>query len=99
MDRGNRFIREKKALSLPEGIRRLTGGAAGRYRIEKRGFIREGYFADITVFDPATIIDKATYEDPFRPNVGIEYVIVNGALRVSRGELVGEENGRFLTWR
>ncbi len=94
-----RFIREKKALSLPEGIRRLTGGAAGRYRIEKRGFIREGYFADITVFDPATIIDKATYEDPFRPNVGIEYVIVNGVLKVSRGELVGEENGRFLTWR
>ena len=91
-----RFIREKKVLSLAEGIRRLTGQAAERYGIKRRGFIKDGYIADITVFDPETIIDRATYEDPFNPNEGIGYVIVNGSLRVRGGELVGEENGQFL---
>ena len=93
-----RFIREKKVLSLAEGIHRLTGQAAERYHIERRGFIREGYFADITVFDPDTVTDRATYEDPFAPNAGIKFVIVNGKIAAEDGALTEEKNGTFLTW-
>lgn len=93
-----RFIREKGVLSLAEGIRRLTGQAAERYRIKGRGFIREGFDADITVFDPDTVIDRATYNDPFLPNVGIKYVVVNGQIRVADGVLTGDGNGKFITW-
>lgn len=94
-----RFIREKKVLPLAEGIRRITGQAADRYRLNGRGYIREGYVADITVFDPNTVIDRATYEDPFLPNTGIVCVIAGGAMRVRGGKLIGEENGKFITWR
>ncbi|MBQ7671287.1 MAG: D-aminoacylase [Clostridia bacterium] len=94
-----RFIREKKILPLAEGIRRITGQAADRYRLGGRGYIREGYVADITVFDPETVIDRATYEDPFLPNAGISCVIVGGVIRARNGELINCENGKFLTWR
>ena len=94
-----RFVREKKILPLAEGIRRITGQASDRYRLEGRGYIREGYVADITVFDPETVIDQATYEDPFLPNIGINCVIVNGDVRVRSGKLTGNENGKFLAWR
>ena len=94
-----RFIRERKVLPLAEGIHRLTGQAAERYHIDRRGFIREGYFADITVFDPDTVADRATYEDPFAPNVGIKCVIVNGKIAADDGALTGEKNGAFLTWK
>ena len=94
-----RFIREKKILSLAEGIHRITGQAADRYRLAGRGYIREGYAADITVFDPEKIIDQATYEDPFLPNIGINCVIVDGVVRVRDGKLINCENGKFLTWR
>ena len=94
-----RFIREKKVLTLAEGIHRLTGKAAERYRLKDRGLIKEGYVADITVFDPETVCDTATYSDPFAPNAGIRYVIVGGKLRAHDGELVGEENGTFLSWK
>ncbi len=93
-----RFIREKKVLPLAEGISRITGRAALRYRIKERGFIREGYAADITIFDPERIIERATYENPFLPNEGIRCVIVNGQVRAFEGSLTGEENGTFLTW-
>ncbi len=93
-----RFIREKKILPLAEGIRRLTGQAAERYRLKGRGFIKEGYIADLTVFDPETIIDRATYEAPFTPNVGIKCVIVGGKLRVKDGKLIGKASGEFITW-
>ena len=94
-----RFIREKKVLTLAEGIHRLTGQAAERYRIKGRGFIREGYFADVTVFDPDTVADRATYEDPFLPNAGIRCVIVNGKVCAEDGEIAGGGNGAFLTWK
>lgn len=92
-----RFIREKKILPLAEGIRRLTGQAAERYGLSRRGFIREGYDADITVFDPETVIDRATYSEPFLPSVGISCVIVGGKLRVADGKLVGSASGEFIT--
>ena len=93
-----RFIRERKVLSLEEGIHRLTGQAAERYRIKGRGFIREGYDADVTVFDPETVADRATYSDPFLPNEGIRCVILNGKIRAENGTVSGEGNGKFLTW-
>ena len=94
-----RYIREKKVLSLAEGIRRMTGMTAERYHVKDRGFIREGYAADLTIFDPETVIDGATYENPFLPNKGILYVTVGGELRVENGTPVGEDCGAFLTWR
>lgn len=92
-----RFIREKKVLPLPEAIRRLTGMAAERYHVPERGFLKDGYVADVTVFNPDTVIDRATYEKPNLENEGIELVIVNGEIRVRHGVLEGKSNGQFLT--
>ncbi len=93
-----RFVREKGVLPLAEAVSRISGKAATRYKIKNRGFIRDGYVADVTIFDPERVIDRATYDDPFAPNVGIEYVIVAGRIRAEHGALTGEASGEFLTW-
>ena len=93
------YVRDRKVLTLAEGIHRMTGMTAERYRVRNRGFLREGYAADVTVFDPETVCDGATYENPFLPNTGILYVTVGGKLRVDEGKPVGEDAGTFLTWR
>ncbi len=94
-----RYVREKKVLPLEEAIHRLTGQAAERYRLKDRGFIRDGYVADITVFDPDTVMDHATYENPFLLNTGIRRVLVAGRTRVLEGQPVGVENGVLLSWK
>jgi N-acyl-D-aspartate/D-glutamate deacylase len=70
--------------------------------LHQRGLLEEGYFADVTVFDPATVADRATFEDPHQPSVGIRYVMVNGRLTMDDGHLTGERPGRALRgpgWR
>jgi N-acyl-D-aspartate/D-glutamate deacylase len=64
--------------------------------LKQRGLLQEGYFADITVFDLATVADRATFEDPHEPSAGIRYVMVNGRFTMDDGRLTGERPGRAL---
>lgn len=73
-----RYVREQQLLTLPEAVRKMTGGPAARFQIQERGLIKEGYHADIVVFDPQTVRDRGTYEEPRQPAAGIEFVLVNG---------------------
>ncbi|MGB9821832.1 MULTISPECIES: N-acyl-D-amino-acid deacylase family protein [Thermodesulfovibrio] len=91
-----RYVLDKKILSLEEAIRKITFLPAKTFKIEKRGAIKEGYFADIVIFDPAEIEDRATFENPFNTSKGIKYVIVNGEIAVFEGSLTGKRSGRML---
>ena len=91
-----RYVRERRVLALPEAIRRMTSLAATRLGLSDRGVLRPGAFADITVFDPDTITDRATYQDPYRYSEGVCHVLVNGAVAMEEGQLTGVRNGRFL---
>ncbi|HET7578508.1 MAG TPA: amidohydrolase family protein, partial [Bacillales bacterium] len=91
-----RYVREESTFTLAEGIRKMTGAAAQFLRLKDRGFLREGYCADIVVFDPATIADNATYEDPNQLPSGISHVFVNGKWAVKEGEYTGETAGEVL---
>jgi len=91
-----RYVRDEKVLPLPDAIRKMTSLAASQMKIADRGSIKEGYFADVVVFDPATVADKATYEQPHQYSVGIETVIVNGVVTVRDGKHTGAHAGRSL---
>ena len=90
------FCRDETLFSLPEAIRKMTGMPAQRFGLADRGLIREGYCADLVLFDPKTIIDTATFSDPVQTAVGIERVWVNGVLTYNPGGLTGRRVGRFL---
>jgi N-acyl-D-aspartate/D-glutamate deacylase len=90
------YVRGENVLTLQEAIRKMTSFAAQRFGLEGRGLIREGYWGDVTVFDPETIIDKATYQDPHRYPEGIKYVLVNGVVTIEDGEHTGARAGRIL---
>jgi N-acyl-D-aspartate/D-glutamate deacylase len=94
-----RFVREQKILPFPEAIRRLTGMPAERYRLAGKGFIREGYDADLVLFNKETIIDQATYQNPFLPNIGIKMVFVSGQAAVVHNMPTGVLNGKTLKWK
>jgi len=91
-----RYVMEKKILTLEEAIRKITSLPARTFRIEGRGVIKEGFFADIVIFDPAEIEDRATFENPFALSKGIKYVIVNGEIALEEGSLTGKRSGRVL---
>jgi N-acyl-D-amino-acid deacylase len=91
-----RYVREEGIISLSEAIRRLTSFPAENLGLEKRGQLQEGYFADITIFDPATITDHATYSDPHQYATGVKHVIVNGVPVLLDGEHTGATPGRFV---
>ncbi|MCR9296564.1 MAG: amidohydrolase family protein [bacterium] len=90
------YVRERGVLTLEDAVRKMTSLNAAKLGIYDRGILRPGMFADITLFDPTTIIDQATYTDPFRYNIGIQYVIVNGQLVLDRGEHTGARPGHVL---
>ena len=90
------YVREEHALSLEAAVRKMTGVAAERMGLAQRGLLREGYFADITVFDPRTVADRSTFEHPTRTAAGIRYVLVNGRLTLEEGRLTAERPGRAL---
>jgi len=92
-----RYCRDKKLFSLSEAIRKMTGLPAQRFGLGERGLIREGYFADLTLFDPLKVIDKATFSDPSRPADGIMSVWVNGALSYSNKQSTRQRAGRFIS--
>jgi N-acyl-D-amino-acid deacylase len=83
-----RFVRDRKLFSLEEAVHKLSGKSAARYGLANRGVIREGAFADLVVFDPAAITDRATYEQPRQECGGIEWVIVNGTIVVEATQSV-----------
>ena len=90
------FVRAEKHLSLPEAIRKMTSFPAQRLGIPDRGLLRDGFKADIVVFNPDTVKTHATKSDPKHYPVGIEYVIVNGRVVIDRGENTGALPGRAL---
>lgn len=83
-------------MTLPEAIRKMTNLAAAQLGIRKRGAIRRGYFADLVVFDPATVIDQATLERPHQYPRGIRDVVVNGVVTVENEPHTGARTGRAL---
>jgi N-acyl-D-amino-acid deacylase len=91
-----RYARDLGLIPLPEAVHKMTGAAARTLGLVERGFLREDYRADITTFDPTTIIDRATYEDPHRYAAGIGTVVVNGTVVVDSGQHTGAVPGRVL---
>ena len=91
-----RYARDERVITLEDAVRKMTGLTASRLRLRERGLVREGWAADLVVFDPATVIDTATYDDPHRHPIGIEHVVVNGELALSEGETQPGRHGRFL---
>ncbi|HWL38807.1 MAG TPA: D-aminoacylase [Gemmatimonadaceae bacterium] len=91
-----RYVREDSVIPLEFAIRKMTSLAAQRVGIADRGILRPGMYADITVFDPATIIDRATFEEPSQVSTGVSYVIVNGVPIVDAGQLTRALPGRAL---
>ena len=91
-----RYVRELKLMPLEYAVRKMTSLAAQRVGLSERGLIRPGMFADVTIFNPATVADRATFENPHQPSVGIEYVLVNGQLVLRKGQLTSARPGRGL---
>ena len=91
-----RYVRETKALTLEDAVRKMTGLPASTIGMVDRGFIAAGMAADITVFDPATVIDHATFEKPMELSEGIRHVIVNGRLALRDGKTTGERAGQLV---
>jgi N-acyl-D-amino-acid deacylase len=89
-------VREEKVMPLEDAIRKLTSLPAGNLGIERRGAVRRGYFADLVVFDPATIADHATFEQPHRYSTGVRDVFVNGVQVLKDGEHTGAHPGRVV---
>ena len=80
-----RYVREQRALSLPDAVHRMTGLPARRFSLKERGTIAVGNFADLCVFDAEAIADCATFEQPTRPAIGVRYVFVNGQPALEAG--------------
>ena len=91
-----KYVREEKVISLTEAVRRLTGLPATNLGLDHRGFLKVGMFADVVVFDPETIADRATFENPHQYSVGVKHVFVNGMQVLKDGEHTGAKPGRAL---
>lgn len=91
-----RYARDLSVLSMPDAVYRMTGFPAAKFGLAGRGTLKEGAFADLVLFDPATIIDRGTFEDPKRAPEGIRLVVVNGKAVVRDGAVTGERPGRTL---
>ena len=91
-----RFVREQKLLTLEEAVRKMTGAVAARLSIRDRGLLTEGMYADVVLFDPATILDRATYEEPNQLSVGVRELFVNGVEVLRDGVHTGAKPGRAV---
>lgn len=91
-----RYTREQGVMTLAEAIRKMTGAQAQFLRLKDRGYLRENYWADIVIFNPGTITDNASYEDPLQPPTGIAYVIVNGQITIHDNEYTGATAGQVI---
>ena len=91
-----RYVREYRWLTLEDAVRKMTGATAARLSIRDRGELKEGWYADIMIFDPNTIIDHATYEQSHQISVGVRHVLVNGVAVVTDGRPTGAKPGRVV---
>jgi N-acyl-D-amino-acid deacylase len=91
-----KYVREERILTLAEAVRKLSGLPATTLELDRRGFLKPGMFADVVVFDPATIADRATFESPHQYAVGMQHVFVNGVQVLRGGEHTGARPGRAL---
>ena len=91
-----RYVRERSVITLEDAIRKFTALPAARVGLNDRGVLKAGMFADLTIFDPATVCDRATFEDPVQTSVGIRHVIVNGVPVLRNGAVTGARPGRAL---
>jgi N-acyl-D-amino-acid deacylase len=91
-----KYVREEKIIPLQEAIRRLTFLPATNLKLQKRGRLKEGYFADIAIFDPSAINDLATFENPQQYATGMVHVFVNGVQVLANGEHTGAKPGRVI---
>jgi len=91
-----RYVRELKVIPLQEAIRKMTSLPASVLKLSDRGSIKAGMWADLVIFDPATVADKATFEDPFQYPVGIDTVLVNGTVVLDEGKHTNARPGKIL---
>jgi N-acyl-D-amino-acid deacylase len=91
-----RYVRDEKVIPLEDAVRKSTSAVATRLSIPDRGVLREGFFADITVFDPATMMDRSTFEQPHVLSEGVRHVFVNGTAVIRDGRHTGAKPGRVL---
>jgi N-acyl-D-amino-acid deacylase len=91
-----KYVRDDKVLTLAEAVRKLSGLPATNLELDRRGFLKEGMFADVVVFDPTAIADRATFENPHQYAIGMHHVFVNGAHVIRNGEHTGAKPGRAL---
>lgn len=91
-----KYVREEKLIPLEEAVRRLTSFPADTFKLDRRGALKPGYFADLVVFDPATIQDHATYEQPHQYATGVAHVFVNGVQVLADGEHTGAKPGQVV---
>ncbi|MBX9667232.1 MAG: D-aminoacylase [Candidatus Obscuribacterales bacterium] len=90
------YVRDRNLMPLEEAVHRLSGLPASNLRLTKRGALRPGYFADVVVFDPATIADRATFDNPHQYSIGVHHVFVNGEQVLRDGEHTGAKPGRLI---
>jgi N-acyl-D-amino-acid deacylase len=91
-----KYVREEKIISLEEAIRRMTSLAAQKFHLKDRGLLKEGYAADIVIFNEQEVIDKATFENPHQFSIGFKYVLVNGQLVIENEKHNGTRSGQTL---
>ncbi len=91
-----KYVREDKKLTLPEAIRKFSALPAQRMRLTDRGVLKQGMWADVVVFDPETVRDLATFDDPNRLSEGMDYVLVNGVPVIEDGKMTGALPGKVL---
>jgi len=91
-----KYVRDDRVLPMADAIRKLSGLPATNLELDRRGFLKEGMFADVVVFDPATIADRATFDNPHQYAIGMRHVFVNGSQVIKNGEHTGAKPGRAL---
>jgi N-acyl-D-aspartate/D-glutamate deacylase len=91
-----KYVRQDSLFTLEEAVRKMTSATAARLHLRDRGLLREGLFADVVIFDPATVIDRATFERPHQNSVGVRDVLVNGVAVVRNGKHTGATPGRVV---
>jgi N-acyl-D-amino-acid deacylase len=91
-----KYAREESLLSLPQAVHKMTGLPASIFGLSARGRIAVGYHADLVVFDPNTVSDAATFDQPIQPAIGIELVLVNGAIAFENGQTTNNRRGRYI---
>lgn len=90
------YVRERGVIGWEEAIRKMSGGPAEKFCLDKRGFLKRGYHADVVVFDPEKIQDMATVENPYQYARGVQWLVVNGTVALENGKYTGQRAGQII---